>query len=296
MTSRRNLAMVALATLAVAWGSIPLIVREDIPWQSLVTARVWLGALTMLVILAARRRLRLPDSHRMHIVTAGVLLAVHWATFFWAVKLTTVAVALSVVFLGTVAAAASAPRYLNERVSPRVYVALAVAFSGVVVVVVRQGEGSVPVDGSMWGGVLLALISAATIGLLMLVSKAAVDAVGPLMVTTGELVTASLVLLPWLPNAVNETRANPVPLLTLGVVITGIGFLIYWSAMRELPVAIVSVLMQIEPASAVVLALIFLGEVPDPLQWLGVGMVISGGLLAARDTADTDVVGAPANM
>ena len=296
MSSRRTLAMMALVTLAVAWGSIPLIVREDIPWQSLAAARVWLGALTMLLVMVAARWFRLPDSHRRHILAAGVLLAVHWATFFWAVKLTTVAVALSVVFLGPVAAAALAPRFLGEKVASRVYVALGLAFLGVVAVVIRQGDDAIPADGSMWGGVAVALVSAATMALLMLVSKAAVDAVGPLMVTTGELVTASLVLSPWLPGAVRETIAHPVPLLTLGVVITGVGFLIYWAAMRELPVAIVSVLMHIEPASAVVLALIFLSEVPDPMQWLGIAMVIAGGLLAARDSAETEVVGAPANL
>ena len=62
--------MLALAALAVSWGSIPLIVREDVPWQSLVTARVWLGAATMLLIMAAKRRLVLPATHRWHIVAA----------------------------------------------------------------------------------------------------------------------------------------------------------------------------------------------------------------------------------
>lgn len=296
MSSRRIPAMLALAALAISWGSIPLIVREDVPWQSLVTARVWLGAATMLLIMAAKRRLVLPTTHRWHIVAAGALLAVHWATFFLAVKLTTVAVALAVVFLGTVAAAALAPRFLGEKVTSRVYVALALAFTGVVVVVVRQGEDSVPADGSMWGGVLVALISAATIALLMLVSKAAVDAVGPLVVTTGELITAAVVLSPWLPGAISETIDHTVPLLTLGVLITGLGFLVYWTSMRELPVAVVSVLMQIEPASAVVLALIFLDEIPDPLQWLGIGMVIAGGLLAARDAAAEEAIGAAARL
>lgn len=296
MSSRRTPAMLALAAVAVGWGAIPLIVREDVPWTSLVASRVWLGAVTMILIMVATNRLHLPTSHRWNIVTAGALLAVHWATFFWAVKLTTVAVALAVVFLGTVGAAVLARRYLGEIVTPRVYTALGIVFLGVVVVVVRQSGDSVPVDGSMWGGVAVAVVSATTVGLVMLVSKAAVDAVGPLIVTTGELVTAALVLSPWLPGAVKETIDHPVPLLSLGVVITGLGFLIYWTSMRELTVAMVSVLMHIEPASAVVLAVIFLNETPDPLQWVGIGMVIGGNLLAARDGAGEKVVGAPANL
>lgn len=291
--SRRSIALVSLALLAVGWGSIPLIVREDVSWQGLVTTRVWLGAITLLVVMAATGRLRLPPTHRRSIVVAGALLAVHWATFFWAIKLTSVAVALAVVFLGPVSAAVLAPRFLNERVPPLVYWALGVAFSGVVLVVAFEEGGA---DQNTWQGVLVAVISALTVSGLLLVSKAAVDAVGPLVVTTGELITASIVLSPFLGEAVGGILDSPVPLLILGIVLTGFGYLIFWTATRELPVAVVSVLMHVEPASAVVLALIFLGETPAAWQWLGIGLVITGGLMAAGDAAEEEVLSAPANL
>ena len=289
-------ALAALVVLAVGLGAIPLIVREDIPWQSLVAARVWLGAATLVILLSATQGIRLPSSHRLQIAAAGVLLALHWATFFWAIKLTTVAVALAVVFLGPVAAAVLAPRFLGETVPRTIYAALAISFVGVVLVVFRQSGEDVVASGSTWGGVGAALVSAAAIALLMLISKAAVDEVGPLVVTTGELVTAAIVLSPWLPGAARATVDNPLPLLTLGIVLTGLSFLIIWTAIRELSVATVSVLLHIEPASAVVLALVFLDELPDPLQWAGIGMVIVGGLVAARDAAAEEVLIAQSNL
>ena len=293
MSRRRSIAMIALTLLAVGWGSIPLIVREDVPWQGLVTARVWLGAITLIALMAATGRLRLPDTHRWSIAVAGALLAVHWATFFWAIKLTSVAVALAVVFLGPVTAAVLAPRFLAEEVASRVYWALGVAFSGVVLVVAFEEGGA---DESTLAGVGVAVISALTVAGLLLVSKAAVDVVGPLVVTTGELAVASIVLSPFLGTALRGTIDNPLPLLTLGILLTGVGYLIFWTATRELPVAGVSVLMHIEPASAVVLALIFLSETPAPWQWAGIGLVITGGLLAAGDAAEEEVLSAPANL
>lgn len=161
MSTRRSLALASLFVLAVSLGAIPLIVREDIPWQSLVAARVWLGAMTLVVLLAATSGLRLPATHRWQIAAAGVLLAIHWATFFWAIKLTTVAVALAVVFLGPVSAAVLAPRFLGEEVPRRIYMALGMAFVGVVLVVARQGGDESVVSGSVWGGVVAALVSAA---------------------------------------------------------------------------------------------------------------------------------------
>ena len=290
---RRTNAIVALTFLAVGWGSIPLIVREDVPWQGLVTTRVWLGAATLLILMAVTGRLRLPDTYRPQIIAAGVLLAVHWATFFWAIKLTSVAVALAVVFLGPVAAAALAPVFLDERVPQRIYWALAMAFSGVVLVVAFESGGA---DETTWQGVGVALISALTVTGLLLVSKAAVDVVGSLVVTAGELVTASLVLSPFLGVAVRGTINHPIPLLILGILLTGIGYLVFWTATKELPVAVVSVLMHVEPASAVVLALVFLGENPAGWQWVGIALVIAGGLLAARDAAEEEVLSAPANL
>lgn len=295
MANRRALSLVALVLLAVSLGAIPLIVREDIPWQSLVASRVWLGAITLLVLMAATGQLRVPSSHRVQIVFAGVLLAIHWATFFWAIKNTTVAVALAVVFLGPVSASVLAPRFLGDVVSPRIYWALGISFFGVILVVVRQGSDDAT-TGFALAGIVAALVSAAAISLLMLVSKAAVDTVGALPVTAGELVVAAIVLSPWLPGAVRETAANPAPLLILGIVLTGLSFLIIWSAIREHSVAVVSVLLHIEPASAVVLALIFLDEVPDVWQWIGIGLVLAGGLLAARDARAEEVLSASANI
>ncbi len=135
-----------------------------------------------------------------------------------------------------------------------------------------------------------------TVAALLLVSKAAVDAVGALVVTTGEMITASIVLSPFLGAAARGIRDDPIPLLILGIVLTGLGFLVFWTATRELPVAIVSVLMHIEPASAVVLALMFLDETPAAWQWVGIGLVIAGGLMAAGEGAEEEVIGAPANL
>jgi drug/metabolite transporter (DMT)-like permease len=289
MFARRPVAAAALAALAVGWGAIPLFVREDIPWQHLVASRVWLGAVTLVALMAVTGRLRLPEEGRGRIVVAGVLLALHWASFFWAVKLTTVAVALAVVYLGPVGAAAAAPWALGESVSRHVYGGLALAFAGVVIVA-RPGTGAT------LSGVAAAAVSAAAIAGMMLISKPALPLAGPLVVSAGELVAAAVVLSPWAWGAAGAVVAHPLPVLTLGVVFTGFSYFLYWSVMNRLPVAVVSVLMHLEPASAVVLAVIFLAERPDALQWLGIGMVIAGGLVAARDAAVEEVAGAPANL
>ncbi len=279
-----------LALVAVSWGAIPLIVRGDVPWQQLVASRLWLGGLTLLIVLAVRRRLRLPTTQRGRMVTSGALLALHWASFFLAVTRTTVAMALAILYLGPVLASALAPVVLGERVAPQVHAGLALALVGVAAVVRPTGD----VDAV---GAASAALSAVTLAALMLIAKPAAEALGALVLAAGELVVASLLLAPWAIEAAMQSSAHWRELLLLGVLLTGIADLVYWDAMRVLPVAFVSVLMYLEPASAVVWAMLFLDEVPTVATWLGIGLVLAGGLLAGSvTTRREEAIGVPAAL
>jgi drug/metabolite transporter (DMT)-like permease len=283
-------AALLLAAVVVSWGAIPLIVRGDVPWQQLVAARVWLGAITLLIILGVQGKLRVPVQHRRRVALSGVILAAHWASFFLSLTETTVAIALAVLYLGPVVASAVAPRVLGERPSRQVYVGLALALIGVLAVVRPGGETSAI-------GLAAAMFSAFTLALLMLVAKPAAAALGGLTVATGELVVASLVTSPWALQAVRESSEFWPELLVLGAILTGIAGWIFWGAMRQLPVAFVSVIMYLEPASAIVWAMIFLDEAPDVLAWAGIALVLAGGILAGmRATRAEEAVGVPAAL
>ena len=95
---------------------------------------------------------------------------------------------------------------------------------------------------------------------------------------------------PFAVQAAIESRQFWFELVVLGVLLTGVAAVIYWQAMRYLPVAGVSVLMYLEPASAVVWAMIFLSESPDALTWLGIGLVVAGGILSSTTEMDEEEV------
>ena len=274
MAGHKLLAVGSMAAVAVMWGSIPLIVRDDIPVSHLVAARVWLGALALLIYLAVRGRIRVPQRHRARLVAAGILVSLHWAAFFAAIKATSVAVALTVVFLGPIAASSLAPRLLGERFHLPAYAGLGVGFVGVLLVA-RPGGGAV------LSGVAWATAAAVGAAALLIVAKPAAEDLGGLTVASAELVVASIVLSPWMVRTVVESREFALEFMVLGVLMTGVGFVVFWTAMSQLQVAVVSVLLFLEPASAAVWAALFLDEVPDALAWVGIGLVVAGGGLAA---------------
>jgi drug/metabolite transporter (DMT)-like permease len=286
------LAIGALAGLSIAWGAIPLFVRNDVPSIQLVGARVTFGAVALVAVAAAVGRLRVPQVRRWRLVLSGVLLALHWVTFFESIKLTTVAVALAVLYLGPIAAAILAGPLFGEHVGSRIWVALAVALLGTLLVVQPwQTDVADPL------GVAMAALSAALLAGVMLAGKPVAKDLGGLTMATGELIVASVLLAPATYQALTQNGEFIVNFLILGALFTGLAGFVFWESMRHVPVAAVSVVMYLEPASAVVWAALFLGEIPNALSWIGVLLVIVGGLVAASATGEQqEAIGAQAAL
>lgn len=294
---KQVLAVAALAILAIGWGAIPLFVRNEVPSIALVGARVTFGVIALIGVAAVLRQLKFPKVRRWRLVLSGVLLALHWITFFESIKLTTVAVALAVLYIGPIAAAILSGPFLGEKVTPRLWLALGIAAGGTLLVVqpwVRDtgGGGSV----STLEGVAMAALSAALLAALMLVGKPVAKDLGGLTMAIGELLVASVLLAPATYQAVTQYSDYIVNFVILGALFTGFAGYVYWEAMRHLPVAAVSVIMYIEPATAVLWAAAFLDETPNLATWVGVALVVAGGAVAATSAAETDVIGVPSTL
>ncbi len=272
-------ASLVLAGVAVAWGAIPLFVRNDVSSTGLVGVRVTFGAIALIIGAAAVRRLRIPPMHRRRLVISGLLLTAHWIAFFESIKLTTVAIALSVLYIGPIAAAILSGPVLGQVVPRRLWFALGIAATGTIVVVQPWALGNEGVDPLK--GIALAGIAAALLAALMIVGHPAARDLRGLTMSIGELTVAAVVLAPATYGAITNHPDEIMNFLILGAVFTGLVGFLYWEVYGILPVAAVSTIMYVEPASAVVWAMIFLDEAPSVLTWLGVGLVIAGGAMAA---------------
>jgi drug/metabolite transporter (DMT)-like permease len=286
LTSRTNrvISVGSLALLAVAWGAIPLFVRAEIPPSHLVAMRVTLGGVVLVLFSMATKRFTIPRHRWRGVAMLGAVLAAHWLSFFVALNLTTVAVTLAILYIGPVLAAVLSGPVLHERISWYAYVGLAVAVVGTLLVI-RPGSGATV------AGVAIAAISGALLAVMMLLGKPLAADLGGLVVATWELVVASVLLTPFTIQAVRESGEFWPQFVVLGAVFTGLAGVVYWTSMRQLPVAVVSVIMYLEPASAVVWAALFLGEQPDVLTWLGVVLVVVAGTIATRGVPDEEAVG-----
>jgi drug/metabolite transporter (DMT)-like permease len=232
----------------------------------------------------ATKRLAIPRRRWRGVTALGFVLAAHWLSFFVALNLTTVAVTLAILYIGPVLAAVLSGPVLHERVSWYAYAGLVLAVVGSLFVI-RPGGGATAL------GVAVAAMSGVLLAVIMLLGKPLAADLGGLAVATWELVVASILLAPFTVQAVRESGEYWPQFLVLGALFTGLAGVVYWTSMRRLPVAVVSVIMYLEPASAVVWAALFLGEQPDLLTWLGVVLVVAAGTVATRGVSDEQTVG-----
>jgi drug/metabolite transporter (DMT)-like permease len=280
-----------LVGVCSAWGTIGLVVRGvDLPATAITSARVWVGAFGLGVVIRASRQegARALFSYQPgRVVLTGGLLAAHWLAFIAALQRAPIGTVVLIVFLGPIGVAVVAPRALGERSSPRTLGALALAVAGFALVAV-PGARSAGVLGPALAGLAAVLFVA-----LVIVSKPLAVAYGGLRLAFLELAVAGVVLL---PVGLTAAWGSPHPgwswLLVLGLVHTAAGVSLYLSALALVPAVHAGILGYLEPAGAVVCGWLFLHEQPAAATLGGAVLIAVAGALVLRAGA-AEVIGVP---
>lgn len=134
--SHRSLAVVAVSFTTVAWGLVPLVIKQvRMPALSFAMYRLWLGVLVYgVAMLVTRRRLRWSTLRACAL--GGVFFGADIALTFNAFKLTSVANATIIGALAPVFIALGASRWFGERLGRRDIWIVAASFAGVALVAV----------------------------------------------------------------------------------------------------------------------------------------------------------------
>lgn len=167
---------------------------------------------------------------------------------------------------------------LSERPSNRMFVAVPAALLGAVMIsgTLEQGAyGDDPTRGTVFG--VLTTIAYAGFLLVLRASNANVDRpAGPLFDATAAAAAVSIVVGASY-GAVDLVPSWPAHgwLLLLALSSQVVGWLLISTSLPRLPAAVTSLLLLVQPVSAVVLAAVILGEQPSALQIAGVVVILS---------------------
>lgn len=190
----------------------------------------------------------------------GIIIALHWLTFYGSIKLANASVGATCMALGPVFLAVVEPLIAKRRFDMRELALGAAMIPGVILVV-----GGVPTG--MRLGVAVGALSAFLVSIFGTLNKLLIERGDPLSVTAIEL-TAGAALLTIIAAVVPQSGAAfPLPdlrdatlLLILAVGCTILPFTLALIALRELTAFGAQLAVNLEPVYAIVLAMLLLGE------------------------------------
>jgi drug/metabolite transporter (DMT)-like permease len=214
----------------------------------------------------------------------GVLVALHWVTFYAAIKLANASVAATCIALGPVFLAVVEPLMQRRAIAWRDLLLGVAMLPGVALVV-----GGVP--DAMLYGVVIGVISALLVAIFGSLNKLLVEHADPLAVTSIELGAGTLaltLLAPLLALLLPEQAGVPpwtlphhgdwlwLALLAFGC--TLLPFALSLVALRQLSAFSAQLAVNLEPIYAIALAALLFGEQQE-VQWtfyLGAAIVVAG--------------------
>ena len=249
------------------WGFTAILGKLiSLPALALVWWRMLLVTAALLLVPKVWRGLRgLPPKLMASYAGIGVLVALHWLTFYGSIKLANASVAVSCIALAPVFLALVEPAIAGRRLDPRELVLGVAVVPGVALV-----AGGVP-SGMHWG-ILVGVASALLVALFGACNKRLVEQADSLTVTCVELGAGMLFLgvlgLALAPMGVIDSSAHALLpgardvmlLLVLAMACTLLPFALSLKALRNLSAFQAQLAVNLEPVYAIALAILLLDE------------------------------------
>ena len=264
-----------------SWG--PILVRDN-EFGALPFA-FWrlLGAAAWAVAALYLRGGRLDRRVLRHSLAGGVVFTVNAATFFTAIKTTTVANTMIIGSTAPIFLLWAASRIFKEQISYRVIVATPVAISGMVLVLLGRPEDSG--GGSLTGDVLAVVAVVAFAGYLV-ASRVARAHLSALEYQAGWSTIATVLMLPiallsFDPLVIADGWSWGVA--STMAVTAGLAHLLVNYSHRHVSLRAITLMNMVAPALAVLWAWFLFDEQLGGLQWLGVPLVVVSVLAVVLD-------------
>lgn len=275
--------IVLLSYLGMA-GSAPLVAWADAPEAIILTLRMAFAALALGVVFL--RRPMIADWRRpgaaWRLIAMAAMSSLTLLLFFFAVRHTSVAIAMFLLFLMPVWVTLVAPRVFHSPREPIVFPALALALAGLVVILVPDllGEG---LKISLVG-LLAALFTGFGYASYTLSVKGLTKRVSSSTISMAEAAVDTLFVLPlaiWQFGSTGyrlDGRAW-IAAVVMGVLCTAIPYTLWIEGTRRVRVEHVTVLGYIEPVAGPLYAVFLVGQMPTVWTVGGGALILGAGLL-----------------
>lgn len=248
----------------------------SLPTMIIVLGRVFFSSVFLLIImLYLKKDIKLKQQkHYFYLVILGVILAIHWSTFFKSIQMSTVAIGLLTFSTFPVFVTFLEPYFFKEKIKLSDIIIAIVTFLGVVLVIPKFELGNSLTQGVLWG-----ILSGFTYANLSLLNRKYVKEYSSLVIAFYEQAVATIILIPFLFLQKPVFQLNDILLLILlGTVFTGISHSFFINGLKNIKTQTAGIISSLEPVYGILFATFLLGEIPTLREILG-GIIILGTVL-----------------
>jgi drug/metabolite transporter (DMT)-like permease len=195
---------------------------------------------------------------RPTIILSGVLMGLHWITYFYALKLSNVAVGMLSIFTYPVITALLEPIVLKTKFQKSHLLLALLVLLGIYFLV-----PDLDFSNSYTKAVILGIISALCYSLRNLIMKTKVGSYNGSVLMGYQLVVISICLLPFLFIMDSSgIKDQWLPTLTLALLTTSIGHTLFLASFKRFSITTASIISSVQPIYGIIIGIIFLGEIP----------------------------------
>lgn len=280
-----GIAKMKVVTAMLLFGSIGLMVKNiELTSSEIALYRGVLGSLFLLLFLLLKKkkvsRMAL-KSNALILLFSGAAIGLNWILLFEAYNYTTIANATLSYYFAPVIVMIVSPFLLKEKLQPNKAVSILAAMLGMFLIV---GTGAQLSGNYMHSvGILYGLGAAVLYASVIMLNKLVKDLTS-LESTMIQLMMASVTLAPYVFFTQGfdlvAIAVSSIPyLIILGIIHTGVAYVLYFSAMQKLKSQTVALLSYIDPVAAVAMSALFLGEKMSGIQVIGGLLILSSTLI-----------------
>ena len=278
----------SLTVAAFAFGTSAIFIRfaTQASPLSLTFYRLFIAAVGMLILAYSTRNLtKLSRSNFGLVIISGVMLSLHFVTFIFAVKVTTVANATFLVSTSPVILAVLSPLIIRERTTSREGLSVIVAILGILLVA-NAGNGF----RSFGLGDVSALLAAFFVSFYSMIGRnIRIHGVSTACYTAYVYSVAAIISISL--NGVLGSQplrtydaTNTLAILGLALVPTLLGHSMYNYSLRSVKAVTANLFPLLEPVMSSALAVPLFGEIPNTIQLIGYLLIISAVIIVLTAT------------
>lgn len=264
------------------FGTVGLFVRYiPLPSAAIACARGVIGAACIYLYMKARRRRIDPGAVRGNagaLLLSGAALGFNWAFLFEAYRYS-VSTATLMYYLAPTIVMLLSPLLLKEKLTGRKLICCLTALGGMVLVSGVLTDHAPQLPGVIWG-LAAAVLYAAVMILNRKITGVKSEDRTVVQLSVSALAMFVYTLLTETQAAFALTAVQGVLLSVVGIVHTGIAYLCYFGALRDLPAQSAAILSYLDPAVALLLSALVLGENLGLHGWSGAVLILGGALVS----------------